>query len=110
MKQNIIYKLSPFNNEADMSGIEYIIKKILAFFFVYGVSAVLGEGLIIGILCSMGYDPLQGGMPEGQIGQLLFYYGFLIFSLVTLLYCRFIEKKDIQAIGFSGKSIEYFFG
>lgn len=110
MKKSIIYTLSPFNNETNMSGAEYIIKKLFAFVLIYGVSAVLGEGIIIGILFGMGYDPLHGVMPEGQISELLLYYGFVIFSLVTLLYCRFVEKKNIKSIGFSGKPIDYLAG
>ncbi len=110
MKKSIIYKLSPFNNETNMSGAEYIIKKLLAFILIYGGSAVLGEGIIIGILFGMGYDPLHGVMPEGQIGELLPYYGFLIFGLVTLLYCGFVEKKNMKSVGFSGKPIEYLAG
>jgi hypothetical protein len=58
----------------------------------------------------MGYDPLHGVMPEGQIGELLPYYGFLIFGLVTLLYCGFVEKKNMKSVGFSGKPIEYLAG
>ncbi len=110
MKKRIIYNLSPFNNETNMSGAEYIIKKLLAFILLYGISAVLGEGIIIGILSVMGYDPLHGVMPEGQIGELLLYYGFVIFSLVTLLYCRFVEKKNANSIGFSGKVTDYLAG
>lgn len=70
MKKRIIYNLSPFNNETNMSGAEYIIKKLSAFILIYVISAVLGEGIIIGILCGMGYDPLHGGIPEGQMGEL----------------------------------------
>lgn len=110
MKKSIIYNLSPFNNETNTSGVEFIIKKLLAFILIYGISAVLGEGIIIGILFGMGYDPLHGVMPEGQMRELLFYYGFVIFLLVTLLYCRFIEKRNIKSIGFSEKLIEYLFG
>lgn len=107
MKKSIIYNLSPFNNETNMSGVEYIIKKLLAFILLYGVSAVLGEGIIIGVLCGMGFDPLHGVMPEGQIGELLPYYGFVIFSIVTLLYCRFVEKKNIKSFCLLRKPIDY---
>lgn len=110
MKKRIIYNLSPFNNETNMSGVEYIIKKLLAFILIYGASAVLGEGIIIAILFGMGYDPLHGEMPENQISALLFYYGFVIFSLVTLLYCRLIEKKSTKSIFFGGKPTEYLVG
>lgn len=110
MKKGIIYNLNPFNNETNMSSAEYIIKKLLAFILIYVFSAVLGEGVIIGILYGMGYDPLHGIMPAEEIGELLLYYGFLVFSLVTLLYCRFVEKKNIKFVGFSGNPIEYLAG
>ena len=110
MKKGIMYKLSPFNNETNMSTLLYVIKKVLAFILIYIVSAVLGEGVIIGILYGMGYDPLHGIMPVGQIGELLSYYGFLIFSLVTLLYCRFVEKNSIKFMGFIGKPTDYLLG
>ena len=110
MKKGIIYNLNPFNNETNMSSAEYVIKKLLAFILIYVISAVLGEGVIIGILYGMGYDPLHGIMPAGEISELLLYYGFLVFSLVTLLYCRFVEKKNIKFVGFSGNPIEYLAG
>jgi len=110
MKKGIIYNLSPFNNNMDMSVTEYIIKKLLAFMLIYCLSAVLGEGIIIGILYGMGYDPLHGVMPVGQIGGLLLYYGFLVFSLVTLVYWRFVEKQTFRTIGFSGRTEDYLLG
>ena len=73
MKKSIIYNLNPFNNETNMSSAEYIIKKLLAFILIYMSSAVLGEGIIIGILYGMGYDPLHGVMPTGEISELLLY-------------------------------------
>ena len=110
MKKGIVYKLSPFNNETDMSALLYVIKKVLAFVLIYVVSAVLGEGVIIGILYAMGYDPLNGIIPDANIGELLPYYGFLIFSLVTLLYCRFVEKKKITFMSFKGIFTDYLLG
>jgi len=110
MKKGIIYNLSPFNNNMDMSLTEYIIKKLLAFMLIYCLSAVLGEGIIIGILYGMGYDPLQGVMPVGQIGGLLSYYGFSVFSFVTLVYWRFVEKQTFRTIGFTGKIVDYLSG
>lgn len=107
--KSIIYNLSPFNNETNMSGKEYIIKKILAFILIYMCSALLGEAVIIGILIGSGYDPLHGVMPKGQISEFLFYYGFAIFILLTLLYCKIVEK-NIKSIGFSGKITDYLKG
>lgn len=110
MKKGIIQNLSPFNNKSNMTTAEYIIKKVLAFILIYGVSALLGEGIIIGILYAMGYDPLHGIMPQGQISELLVYYGFLVFSAVTFLYCRVVEKKNLKRIGFSGNPVSYLAG
>lgn len=110
MKKSIIDHLNPFNNDTNISVVEYTIKKLVVFALIYCFSAVLGEGIIIGILYHMGYDPLHGVMPAGQIGELLPYYGFLVFALVTLAYCRFVEKRTMQSIGFSGKVIDYLAG
>lgn len=107
--KSIIYNLSPFNNETNMSEKEYIIKKILAFILIYMSSAILGEVAIIGILICSGYDPLHGVMPEGEVSEFLFYYGFAIFILVTLLYCKIVEK-NIKLAGFSGKITDYLKG
>lgn len=94
----------------DMKVTEYIIKKSLAFVLLYCFSAILGEGIIIGMLYGIGYDPLHGVMPGGEIGVLLPYYGFMIFSLTTFAYCRFIEKRTIKSIGFSKNVIDYLVG
>lgn len=82
----------------------------MAFVLVYCLSAVLGEGIIIGILYVMGYGPLHGRMPVGQIGGLLPYYGFLVFSFVTLGYWRFVEKQTFRTIGFPRKTLDYLIG
>lgn len=110
MKKSIIYKLSPFNNETNMSAIEYTIKKVLAFILLYCISAVVGEGIIIGILYGMGYDPLHGVMPTGQIAELLPFYGYIIFSILTLLYCRFIEKQTGESVKATRGVMDYFVG
>lgn len=101
MKQSIIKNISPLNNNLNMSKPEYIIKKVLAFILIFGCSALIGEGIIIGSLYGMGYDPLNGVMPTGQIAELLPYYGYIIFIVVTLLYCKLIEKKDFKSFGIS---------
>ena len=101
MKKSIIKNLSPLNNNVNMSKPEYIIKKLLAFILIFGSSALIGEAVVIGTLYGMGYDPLNGIMLTGQIGALLPYYGYIIFIGVTLLYCKFIEKKDFKSFGIS---------
>lgn len=107
---SVISHLNPFNNDPNRSAAEYTIKKLLAFVLIYCFSAVLGEGIIIGVLYRMGYDPLHGVMPAGQVGELLPYYGFLVFLFVTIAYCRLVEKKTMQSIGFSGNAADYLAG
>lgn len=107
---SIISRLNPFSNDPNRSAAQYTLKKLLAFTMIYCFSAVLGEGIIIGILYHMGYDPLHGVMLEGQIGELLPYYGFLVFLFVTIAYCRLVEKKTMQSIGLSGNAANYLAG
>jgi len=92
------------------SAIYYVIKQLLAFGLIYGLSAVLGEGVIIGLLYGMGYAPLHGVIPSGLLGELLPYYGFSIFLLVTIFYCRFVEKRTLGAMGFTTNWMEYLWG
>lgn len=110
MKKSIVWHWNPLRNDSKISAVEYTIKKLAAFALIYCFSAVLGEGIIIGVLYCMGYDPLHGAMPAGQIGELLPYYGFLVFLLVTIAYCRFVGKKTMQSIGFSGNVTDYLAG
>lgn len=110
MKKSIICNLSPFNNYMDMSVGEYVLKKLLAFVVIYCIAAVLGEGIIIGILYGMGCDPSHGLMSTGLIGDLLPYYGFIVFALVTVLYCRFFEKSPLKSMGSTGNIKEYLIG
>lgn len=108
--KNFIRNINPFNNAQEMPTALYIIKKMLAFFLIYGLSAVLGETIIIGVLSAMGYDPLNGVMPTGHLGELLQYYGFVVFFIVTALYCKLIEKRKLNTLGFNKKGLDYLFG
>ena len=114
--KTIILNLLPFNNRKEMSKLEYIIKKILAFLLIYFMSAVLGEAVIIGLLSAMGYDPLHGDVPGGEasllsqfVMNLFSLFEFAIFILVTLLYCRIIEKRSAKEI-FGKKPLDYLTG
>ena len=108
--KKIISNLNPFNNATDMPMVQYIIKKVLAFVLIYCVSALIGEGVVIGMLYGMGYDPLHGVMPEGLLAGLLPYYGMAIFILVTFIYCILIEKRNPKSIGFTRKAPDYLLG
>lgn len=100
----------PFNYMEEMTKTAYVIKKVLAFLLLYFGSAVLGEAVIIGALSAMGYDPLHGVMPDGNIAMLMQYYGFAFFLLMAILYCKFIEKRTIKAMGYNKQVFDYLLG
>ena len=108
--KTLIKNISPFNNLKEMPTALYVVKKFLAFFVIYGLSAVLGEALVICTLTAMGYDPLNGVMPTGYLAELLPYYGFVIFFVVALLYCKLIEKRSVKSVGFNKKGFDYIIG
>ena len=107
--KNVILNMLPFNNRKDMTIVEYIIKKVLAFTLIYFVSALIGEVVVIGALITAGYDPLHGVMPGGEVPFLLQYYGFGTFILITLLYSKIIEKMPVKSF-LKGSIIDYLFG
>ena len=103
MITSIIKNVFPLNRRAEMSKVEYVAKKFSAFILIYFLSAVLGEGVIIGSLMALGYDPLHGDMPKGDIAILLSYFGYAIFAIITILYCKIIERRTIGEIGLNKK-------
>lgn len=108
--KNFIKNINPLNNKQDMPAVLYVIKKILGFFFIYGLSAVIGEVLIIGLTMAMGYDPLNGDMPTGYFAEFAKYYGCIFFIAVALFYCKLVEKRNVISIGFNKKIYDYFIG
>jgi len=108
--KNHIFNLLPFNNRMEMSGAEYVIKKLLAFIMIFFVSGVIGEIIVIASYTGMGYDPLHGVMPTGEIVGLVPFYGYILFSIITLLYCRIIEKRNLDDIGLTRKGLDYLYG
>ena len=107
---NMLKNISPFNNREEMPTLVYIVKKLLAFLVMYWVAAVAGEAVIIGTLSAMGYDPLHGVMPEGNFAELLSYYGFVVFLLIAVLYCRLVEKRNLKSLGFTKRVADYLLG
>ncbi|MCR5458339.1 MAG: CPBP family intramembrane metalloprotease [Acetatifactor sp.] len=92
--KNIVLNLLPFNNRKDMTAPEYVIKKLLAVVLIYVASVIIGEAVIIGALSGMGFDVMNGEMPpEGIVTWLLSYFEYGIYILLTLLYCKLIEKE-----------------
>lgn len=95
---NFIKNINPFKERKNNSKIEYVIQKILAFFIIYLTSAVVMEGIIILVFTIMGYDPLHGEMPAGNIVELIPFYGFIGFGIMTILYVKQIEKQNLSGI------------
>ena len=108
--KNTIRNLSPFNARQDMPVSQFTLKKLLAFFLIYLVAAVAGEAIIIGTLCAMGYDPLNGIMPTGFFAGLLPNYGMILFIAVAVIYCKKIEKFGLRKMGFCSRVFDYILG
>lgn len=108
--KNTIRNLSPFNARQDMPVGQFILKKLLAFFLIYLVAAVAGEVIIIGGMCAMGYDPLNGIMPTGYMAGLLPNYGMILFVAVAVFYCKKVEKFGFQKMGFGKGVFDYVLG
>lgn len=102
--------INPFRDTPDTPTPFFVIRKILAFFLIYALAAGIGEALIIGSMMAFGYKPLSGIMPGGHVAELLQYYGFAVFLLVAVLYCRLVEKRDLKSMGFNTKVWDYLIG
>lgn len=102
--------ISPFNNMDEMPTAAYIAKKMLAFLLLYYAAAALGGLLNIGGVIMMGYDPMQGIMPDDRILMLMQYYGFAVFMILAILYCKFIEKRPIKTMGLNRSIYDYISG
>lgn len=102
--------ISPFNNMEEMPTAIYIVKKMLAFLFLYFGSGILGEAVIIAGLAAAGYDPVHGEMPSGEIANLIRYYGFGIYLIMAIWYCKCIEKRESKSKGLQKKITDYLLG
>lgn len=106
----VLKHINPFRDTPDTPTRYFIIRKVLAFFLIYVLAAGIGEALIIGGMMAFGYKPLSGIMPGGHVAELLTYYGFAVFLLVTVLYCRLVEKRGLKSLGFNKKVWDYLTG
>lgn len=109
MKQ-LLKKISPFNNSADMTVSLFVIKKILAFWLCYIAGLFLAEGLVILLHFALGKNMLVGDVFDAGTVALITYYGYLIIAGVALLYWKVIEKKPLTAIRLSKEIGTYFIG
>ncbi len=102
--------ISPFNNESEMPKALYVIKKVLAFILIYIISSLLAEAIAIAAHFAIGLNPINGEMLSLQSMLLMKYYGFFIFSILTMLYCKFVEKRTIKSMGFNRNIIGFLKG
>ena len=83
-----------------MSKLRFLVKKIVIFFIIYIVSAIIAEGIIILGFSIAGYSLLNGNIPQGVFFErALPLLGFAVFIGSTILYVKLIEKKSIKSIG-----------
>lgn len=108
--KKVLKWISPFNNMEEMPTAIYIVKKMLAFLVLYFASGILGEAVIIAGLVAAGYDPLHGGMPSQEIATLIQYFGFSIYLILAIAYWKWIEKRNMQSLGFNKKIADYVLG
>ena len=109
MKQ-LLKNISPFNNRTEMPAAFFVVKKILAFWLCYIAGLFLGEGIIILIHFACGKNMLVGDVFDAQTITLIMYYGYIVMSLVALLYWKLIEKKPLSEMGLTKYFGNYFIG
>ena len=104
--KEMLKMINPFKKDVEHIQKElYVIKKLLGFIVVYIASMFIGEFIVILGLVLAGYDFLHGDMPSNDVMMLVKYYGFSIHMIVTILYCKFIEKRTLQSMGIVKKKI-----
>ncbi len=77
-----------------------ILKSILGFIGIYFVSAIIGELFVIIILTCNGINIFDYNMSNNILTQTMPLFGFIFFFIITIIYCKFIEKRSIKTMGF----------
>ncbi|HDK7168000.1 TPA: CPBP family intramembrane metalloprotease [Clostridium botulinum] len=111
--KEIMMMINPFKEDVgNISKELYVIKKLLGFIVVFISSMIIAEVIAILGLAAAGYNFLQGEMPSKDSMMLIKYYGFSIHLIITILYCKFIEKRSLESMGIVKKKIvkSYFLG
>lgn len=90
--------VNPLKRVDDNTKTEYIIQIILAFVLIFITASILMEIIVILIFYILGYNLIEGEIPSGTWADFVPLYGFLGFGLITLLYVKKIEKRDLSAI------------
>lgn len=109
MKQ-LLKNLSPFNNRTEMPVVLFVVKKFLAFWVCYIAGLFVAEGAVILLHFALGKNMLVGDVFDAQTITLITYYGYIIISVVALLYWKLIEKKPLSEMGLTKRFGNYFIG
>ncbi|EJE7233894.1 CPBP family intramembrane metalloprotease [Clostridium sporogenes] len=111
--KEIMMMINPFKKDVGNIPKElYVIKKLVGFIVVFISSKIIAEAIVILGLAAAGYNFLQGEMPSKDSMTLIKYYGFSLHLIITILYCKFIEKRSLESMGIVKKKIakSYFLG
>ena len=108
--KSILKNISPFNNKTDMSTAQFIVKKILAFWFCYIIGLFIAEVIIVLLHFAMGKNMLVGDVFDNQTITLIMYYGYILVIAIVLFYWKVVEKKPLFAMGLTKQIGTYFIG
>lgn len=108
--KEILKNISPFNNRTDMPTVQFLIKKILAFWLCYIAGLFLAEGAAILLHFAFGKNMLVGDVFDAQTIFLIQLYGYIIIIGIVLLYWKIVEKKPLSAMGLGKGFGSYFIG
>ena len=79
-----------------------ILKSILGFVGIFIVSAIVAEICIIILFTCIGINIFEK-VPNNILTQTMPLFGFAFFTAGTILFCKFIEKRSMQSMGFIRK-------
>ncbi len=80
-----------------------IIKSILGFIGIYMASGIIGQIFIIIVFKCIGINIFSDAMPDNILVPTMRLLGFIFFIIGTIIYCKFIEKRSMQSMGFIKK-------
>jgi membrane protease YdiL (CAAX protease family) len=76
-----------------------ILKSILGFIGIYMVSAIIGGLCVILISTCVGINISGGDVRNNMLAQNIKLFGYVFFTVGTIMYCKFIEKRSMQSMG-----------
>lgn len=110
MFKKVVSIINPFNNTDTDDKLLYITKIILKYLFIYIVSILVAETIVIGLHYALGYDVLNGEMMDENTMLLFKYYGYIISIFTAMIFIKKVNKSSIDELGFNKKVIDYFKG